>query len=268
MNKKKLIFWIILGIVVVGVVLAILFVTLFGNKDTKALAENLNSYTTSEGYLCSTSERNQKIDAYFDETFSLLSGDDANEVKNYKAIYENYEKISSYFNKEIAYMNYNNTYKSKRGEIERNLKDAQNAVDNLIKKVEENAEIITDNNLKKIVWQDNKSYAKEFVEKTISAFNTLADVYTDCVSSTLLNNSYSKANFIVLKNLSSDILKNITKENVTTTLTSFTIVHFSDAGTTRIINFACNQNEKTKIDDVAKNGNKSEFYDDFVEGLL
>ena len=63
-------------------------------------------------------------------------------------------------------------------------------------------------------------------------------------------------------------LQNITKENVTTTLTSFTIVHFSDAGTTRIINFACNQNEKTKIDDVAKNGNKSEFYDDFVEGLL
>ena len=137
MNKKKLIFWIILGIVVVGVVLAILFVTLFGNKDTKALAENLNSYTTSDGYLCSTSERNQKIDAYFDETFSLLSGDDANEVKNYKAIYENYEKISSYFNKEIAYMNYNNTYKSKRGEIERNLKDAQNAVDNLITKIDE-----------------------------------------------------------------------------------------------------------------------------------
>ncbi len=268
MNKKKLIFWIILGLVVVGIVLAILFVTLLGPKDTRALAESVNNYTTGDGYLNSSSERNKKLDDYFDKTYTLFTGEEAYEIYNYKQMYTIYEGIAEFFNRETAFMTYNNTYKSKKNDVERNLNEAQKTVDELLKKIEENKDLIVGNPaLEKIVWHDNKYLAKEFIEKTIEAFNNLSDIYTDCVSSSILNNNYSKANFIVMKDLSSKALKNITTQSITAKFSSFATYHFSISGENRIINFECNASSTTKekIESIVENGAESEYYNAFVE---
>ena len=271
MNKKKAIFWIILGIVIVGIVLTILFITLFVHKTTKSLAENVNSYTTGEGYLNTTSERNQKVNEYFARTYTLYNGEDANEIENYKNVYAIYVDVANYFEKEIAFMKYNNTYKSKKVDVEKNLKEAQKKLDELIKNIEENKSTTFGNaTLEKILWNDNKHLAKEFIEKTITAFNTLSDIYTESVVSTLLNNDYSKANFIVLKDLSGEILKNIKTENVSDRLDNFVSIKFVDAGETKIMNYVCFPNDSviTKIKNILKNGKTSEFYNDFVLGVF
>lgn len=269
MNKKKIAFWIILGLVVVGVVLSILFVTLFGNKTTKSLAENINRYTTGEGYLNSLSERNKKINKYLNDTVGLYTGEEAFEVSNYKATYNTYIIVANFFEKEIAFMEYNNTYKSKKGEVENNLSGAQNALDKMIEIIDQNQNLISGNpNLEKIVWNDNKDLVKEFVEKTVNAFNVLSDIYTDCVKSMILNNDYSKADFIGLKNLSENILKNTKENGVGQKLATFVSDKFGEEGENKIIEYAFNANNNDKISDVVKNGNKSVYYDNFVNNIF
>ena len=95
-------FSIILILVIVAAVLTVVFINLFKEKDTKALAENLNSYVGSEnGYLNAENENYKIIDEYLSSVSTkLTAAEEKNETKNYQMSYRTFVVAGEFFNRE------------------------------------------------------------------------------------------------------------------------------------------------------------------------
>ena len=97
-------FSIILILVIIAAVLAVVFVALFKEKNTKALAESVNSYVGSEnGYLNEKSESYKTIDKYLSEiSTKLTTTEEKNETKNYQMSYRTFVVAGEFFDREIV----------------------------------------------------------------------------------------------------------------------------------------------------------------------
>lgn len=273
MKKGKVIFWIILGLVIVGVVLAILFVTLFGNKSTEDLAKNLNSYSTSEGYLSETSEKYQKVDTYFDDLATTITDDTyRNEIANFKNAYTAYTIISDFFNNEIYYMTYNDVYKENRSQIENSFKNAQTNIDKMIDQINKNSKAVGDSEFwKKQAWKNCRDYMKTAIKETATAFKKIMKVYNACVASNIINNDYSKIIFFGLEQLISDFDKKYTEDDtVGQKILNYSTYYFTDTTKASIIEYTytTNLSLKNKVSNILSAKTESAYFADLIGGSL
>lgn len=272
MKKGKVIFWIILGLVVIGVVLAVLFLTLFGEKNTDALAKNVNSYSTSEGYLSSESARYKKIDEYLESLdANLINTEAKTEVKNFKDSYKSFTIISKFFNNEIYYMNYSDAYKKQRKAVEDGLKVAQDSIDKFIDQIEKNKNATHDSDYwNNVAWTNCSGFVNEIKHRTADALSNIADIYTASVASNILNNDFSSIMFIGLKNLMSNVNDNPKQVSAGQKLLAFANAYFEEGKEAQIMDYVYSKDASriTKVKDIMEKGAESEFYENFIAGSL
>lgn len=270
MKSKKSIFWIIFAFVIIGVILAIVFVSLFGNKDTQGMAKSVNSYTTSDGYLSKNGTRYEKVDSYLTKLLGSLSEDkDKIEVKNLQDGLDAYLVVSDFFENEIRFMKYTTTYKNKHKSVEKKLSSAQKSVDKLISQIEKNSEIVDGNEFwQKRAWENCKENMINLLTNTIDAFNVVSEIYADSVSSYLLNNEFSNVMFLGLKNLSNDLKANLSSvAGSGEKLLSYSSLFFTKSASQKILDYAFSESETQKniLKDILEKGSESEYYKNFVE---
>ena len=139
---KRKWFFTILILAVVAVVLTIVFINLFREKDTKQLSEKVNSVTTA-GYLSEDSEEYAIINAYFDDVYlKLTTGEEKAEVKNYQDTYKAYVLAGKFFNSQLVFSEYTETYKNNRKIIEKSFENAQEATNSFKQYIIDNKEVV------------------------------------------------------------------------------------------------------------------------------
>ncbi len=279
MKGGRKVLFITIIIVVLAAILGVVFFTLFKKKDTSALAESVNDYVTT-GYLkasnSASSDHNQ-IKSYLEKLSSTLTDNEKrNEVNNIKSAYEGYLYVADFFNREINFMEYTKYYKDNRKDVQDALKSAQKYVDGLIKRIKENNKKTSgDAYWEERAWEDVKGDMKNFLSKTIDAFNICAKIYQNSVKSNLLNNDYSDIIFLGIKNLSKDVKTKLTTEDVGDDFLKFTEKYFVEDGDgivyaeKEIIAYQYTTEEKkNKVKDIKTNGADSSYYSTFIDGDL
>ena len=131
MKRKGLIIVAILAIV--AVVLTVVFITLFRKKDTNELAANVNEVVAlNSGYLNEDNASNKLIDDYLNVVATKVETQgEMNEIRNYAKAYQAYEIIAEFYNRQMVFAEFNETYKNNRKAVARSLQNAQSKADSI-----------------------------------------------------------------------------------------------------------------------------------------
>lgn len=227
-------FLIILILVIIAAVLTVVFINLFKEKDTKALAESLNSYVGSEnGYLNSENKNYKTIDEYLSGVSTkLTSAEEKNETKNYQMSYRTFVVAGEFFNREMVYTEFTNVYKDNRKNIQENLSKGQECASQLAKFINENKAITAGSAYWEAnTWTNCKDYMKNLFNYTMNAFTSLDNVYEASVPSKILNNELTSLIFETFDELAEKTITDLRAD--------------SDCGTS-LYNFANNYMSKNK----------------------
>lgn len=262
-------FWIILILVVVAVVLAVVFINLFGEKDTKSLSNALNNYVgKEEGYLYESNEDYQKIDEYLESIYAVLSSEEEkNEVKNYQTTYSTLKVAAEFFNREMAYTKYTTVYKDNRKKIENDLKNGQSSAEKLANFVEENKELVGGSSYWKAnSWANCKGYMEDLFSYTVDAINLLGNVYEASVPSKILNNDLTTLIFDTTSDLLEKTTQNLkTSVESVNTLNALVKAYLTEEKQTIILNYVYNT---TAQENVKAINEKTEGWEDKYTAFL
>ncbi len=280
MKKRWLILIVIL--VIVAIVLAIVFINLFRDKDTTALAKEVNKVTES-GYLDENNKANQDVDKYLqsmlklsdnleaDYLATLLKTDNLSaeneKMANYANAYAAFEVIGQFYNRQIVFSKYTKVYAQQKKQISKNFSKAQKAVDALETYfVEQNVKIGNADEWLARTWDDCKVQLQQLFAFTSSAFAGLNEVYKNCVPSKLVNNAMSD---IILDEVNG-MTKNIAdgQADFGKKLLTFANAYLSVAGEQVILQHSYNAAVQAAAKDIKEKGAESEYYASFVAGEL
>ncbi len=269
MKKRWFIFVIIL--VIIAVILTIVFINLFREKDTTALAENVND-VTQNGYLSEENEANQAIDAYLAQVSGLGSLEaDRTTIENYADAYAAFEVIGDFFSRQIVFTENTSVYRENRGRIRNAFQRAQNAVDDFAEYLSQNMDVVgSDEDWMTITWANCKGYMQDIISNTTDAVTRLALVYQDCVTSKVMNNAMSDIIFAEIEKWTSQL---ISEETVSTAglgqqLLTFVNAYLTIDGENVILQFQYDNNIKSQAENINELGEESTFYSQFVAGLI
>ena len=123
--KKGIIFTVI--ILIVAAVLTVVFVTLFKERDTDAVANKVIS-VVDEGYLSENSDK-EALEDYLDY---MSASEQNDEVTMSKTLLATYDKLGDFYREHIAFTSYNSTYKSNKGDIINGLDSASDSMDEMV----------------------------------------------------------------------------------------------------------------------------------------
>lgn len=267
--KKKWIF-IIIFIAIIGVVLTIVFINLFKEKDTKQLSENLNS-VVENGYLSAESEEYDTIEKYLTKVLSIVKNqEELSEINNSLYSYKSYAITGEFLNRQIVFTKYTQTYKKNRKSVEDNLKKAQNSANLLKKYIDENMEL-TDGSEYWLAntWQNCKQDMKNIMLYTGKALNGLQKIYIDSIDSKAINNDLTQIVFESFQDLNNQTIENLTTKNdCGTNIYNFVNIYLTTNGEHQFLNYVYSQPMQTKIADIKKEGKNSVYYGDLLEGRL
>lgn len=233
MKRKSVIA--ILVLFVVAVILAIVFISLFGNKTTKKLATAMNESVES-GYLSTDSGEYKNVTNALEKIQSTVGTAYATEITIYLNTYKAYVYVGEFFNDEAYYMDYTKYYKNNRKKVENKLSDAQESMTKMSNYVKEKVtpELTGDKSFwLDTVWSNCKQYMYDSLKDTIDAFNIASNIYQKSISSKLINNDLSTVVFNALKTESSKVLEDMTKLKNGDTSTTVT-----DINSTKLYDFA------------------------------
>lgn len=271
MKKKGIIIVAILAIV--AVVLAVVFIMLFKDKDTTSLAKNLNTSVTEE-YLDEDGDEYTTIHAYL-EDYAAIAGVETTaktEAYNYLYAYEAYINIAVFFNNEAPFMEYTKTYKTNRRKIVKDLNAAQKAATQLIAKIDEYRETTGGSELwQTVVWNNCKEYVEDIISNTMDAFERMANVYKDSVASNLLNNDLTDVLFMGMKNLNSSFKENVSvSTDCGLALKKFGTLSFSQENVEKAVLYYSytSENNQSKMQDIKQKGAESYYWPDVLDGNI
>ncbi|MGN1201610.1 MAG: hypothetical protein ACI4R8_05110 [Candidatus Caccovivens sp.] len=267
---KRKWFFTILILAVVAVVLTIVFINLFREKDTKQLSEKVNSVTTA-GYLSEDSEEYAIINAYFDDVYlKLTTGEEKAEVKNYQDTYKAYVLAGKFFNSQLVFSEYTETYKNNRKIIEKSFENAQEATNSFKQYIIDNKEVVGDSDYWTAnTWANCKGFASTMFLETVDAFNLLQLVYQASVPSKLMKNDLTGLVFDTMTEFSEQTKENLNSdEGCGLKLYNLVYIYLTGNGEKLILNFNYNYNSQTKVANIKENGKESVYYQDFLEGRI
>ncbi len=266
MKKKGII--VVIVLLLVAAVLAVVFVMLFKDKNTKSFAQDLNTAVTQE-YLSQDSKEYKTIQDYL-LRYQGMAGEKAFEVTNYREAYEAYTKIAVFFNNEAAFMEHTKTYSKNRKKIVSALNSAQKNAEKMVKSIEDSSKLIGGNDTwERVVWNNYKEYVEDMVSDTMRAFEVLTTVYKASVSSSLLNNDLTDVLFMGIKELNSNFKKDAkTKENLGGALLRFSQTSFNPSNVEKAVlnyNYTSESNHN-KMKDIKEKGTESLYWSDVLNG--
>ncbi len=273
---KKKWFFVILALVVIGIVLAIVFINLFKPRDTKELALKVHEVSQS-GYLNSEDEKNQKIDQYLKllKDNSELSDAEKNTVNNYLSAYGAFEIAIKFFDRHVVFAQATDTYQNKLKNTEREFDKAQNCVDKLDTYLKNNLTSTGESQYwQSSTWTDCQQYMQEFVTSTANAFDNLADIYMASMPKVegfgVWNNDFSDIVMLGMKTLNAQIKENA-KENPSFGFSLLTFVdkYLSESGEKLMLRYQSSSDDiRNIVTDIKTNGDKSNSYEQFMSGRL
>lgn len=260
----------ILILVVVGIVLAIVFINLFKERDTKALAEDLNEFAT-EGYLSDESSEYLTINSYLENLRTHFDdGAEKKEVKNYQDSYGAFIIAVDFFNNQMLFTKYSNEYKENVKEIQNDLKSAQEAAEKLKGYIDETKQIVSGSTFWTTnTWQTSRGYMKTIFEESKDVLTKLGRVYSSSVKSKLLNNEFTEIIFDGFNDLSNKVVANLTENgSVGSDLKVFVQAYYGETNVEYILGYRYNALLQNNVKDIKEKGLESGHYTSFLAGLL
>lgn len=291
--KKK--WWIlILILVVVAIVLTIVFINLFKERDTKVLSEKI--YDVSQtGYLSPESKENAVIEEYLTNLLKLggnfsesedVDKKEVAKISNYLSAYNSFEISIQFFAREMIFAKASDTYISNRKKVEDNLSQAQKLAEELEKYISDpNHKTGGSNFWTAQTWADCREKMTKMINKTADAMMQLAEIYQKSVPSVVegkgfLNNEFTE---IILDEMT-NLTKNITEkaeedEKYGANLYNFVNAYLSEKNEKNILNYIYNNETfdetlkdkvtlQKKVEDIKEKGDKSEYFQSFIAGSL
>lgn len=214
MRKKW--FIVILFLVIIAVVMAIIFINLFKERDTKRLSTNINNVLNG-GYLDSNGEIYTTIEEYLNNILPMLKAEDQAQdketnqdivIENYQEMYDSYIVFAQFVNREFVFSQYNETYQVQSNKIIKSLSNAQNSAENMVNYINENKDLVADSSFWTVnTWATCKVYMDELINNTYNAYVGLVDVFQASVPSKFVNNELTSLIFSTAQALQEDILE-------------------------------------------------------------
>lgn len=267
--RKKWLFGILI-LVVVGIVLAIVFINLFKGKDTKALAEKVND-VSENGYLSEDSDEYSKITEYLAQLPSNFSdGTEKIEIENYKNAYQSFVIVIEFFNKEIMFSSFTDEYNKNLKSITNCFNSAQDNANKLKDYIEETSLVTGDSKYwNKNTWQTSREYMKNIFDNTREALSKLGNVYSASVNSVFVNNKYTDIIFEGFTTLSNQTAAKISEATTAgENLLNFANSYYSESNESAILGYVYNEALQTTVEDISENGIDSIYYNDFLAGNI
>ncbi len=268
---KKKWFFVVVALLLIAAVLTIVFVMLFKDKNTKSFAEDLNT-TVTTGYLSTESDEYKTLTNYLQSYVANKTNGEAEEVANYRLAYEAYTNIAVFFNNEAPFMEHTKTYSKNRKKIISALNSAQKNADKMTKIVKEKGNYTSGSETwERVVWNNYKEHIQDMVLDTMKAFELLSKVYSDSVSSSLMNNDLTDVLFLGMKQLNSEFKKGQGKaQDLGKNLRDFSNASFGQANVEKAIlayNYTSESNHN-KMKNILKEGTKSGYWTDVLNGQV
>lgn len=281
MKKKWLIIALIL--IVISVVLAIVFLNLFKDKNTEKVVSDIHSVATT-GYLSGTNDDAENFESYLQDIKDLsekllkeekkLSDKEKEELqqmfnitKNYKSAFEAYKFAIKYFDKQLVFTTYTDTYKANQKEIRDSLKDVSKTVKSISNDYGvDNSETLNIDWLKR-TWSDWKDGVQNVINKTGDVYKRLFDVYESCLNSQIMNNNLINFVFSYLEEKIDILIATPNAENIGAVIESICTKYFSQQGEKIIIKYNFDISLQEKVADVVENEEKSDYWNDFLNGF-
>lgn len=264
-------FIVVLILAIVAVILTIVFINLFKERDTEKLSKSVNTYV-SDGYLDDESEEYLTINDYLSNIYSKISSmSEKTEVKNYQDSYKAYVVYGEFMNRQIVFSEYTETYKNERKKIETDLKKGQNVAEDLTAYIIENKDLTGESGYWQAnTWANCKGYMSDLFGYTSDAFNRLGDVYTASVTSPLMNNDLTALIFNTTKELSNKISENLNQDaSCGEALYNFVNIYLVQNKENVILNFNYNAVQQENIKKInEKSEDWESLYNDFLQGNI
>lgn len=264
MKRKGL--WIFVILALIAVVLAIVFINLFSDKDTKALAQEVNKVAT-EGYLFEESEEYKEINQYLATVYATLEEEEKNEVLNSQNILKASSLMIDFYNRQILYSKFTEEYKVERKQIEKDFSQAQTKAQEFVVYIQENKSEGSAWWLAN-TWVEGKKYMQDIVSNTKSAFERLEKVYVASVDSKIMNNDFTSIIFEATSKLLTETQENLAKSGYGIKLYNFISIYYTLNGEKMIINYNYNASMQNEVSDIKELGEESLFYDNLLDGSI
>ena len=289
---KKKWFIVILVLVIVAVVLTIVFINLFKERDTKALSSKLLQVTQT-GYLSreipdenkKASDENAVIHESLEEFERIgtkeFSSAEVNIFSNYVDALSAYEIAVEFFSREMIFADASATYTNNHVKVQNWLSDAQKDA-NSLKKYVDDVKLKTDGSdyWTAQTWTDCQKWLNNIIKKTGNAVAKLTEIYRDSVPMNVahkgfMNNGFTDIVFDAMKEQIDDILtKSAEKADFGDDLYVLVKAYLVKESEDLILNFPYENISPDgelntladKVADIKINGKTSKFYDDFVSG--
>ena len=255
--------------IVIAVVLTIVFINLFREKDTRDLSNQVAN-AVQGGYLDDEKEDGefQKIDEYF-AVISASANEYEVEIRNVQRLYHSYVIMADFYNNEMVFTEFNDVYKENKKNAINGLNEAKQKAEEMVEYIDSNAEKTSGSTYWQArTWVDVRDMAFTFVDANNKLFDALQNIYQGCVTSKLANNDFST---LVLKTINSEA-KNV-RENISEEMLSIDCVvnmttTYLQNGYTKIMNYLYDASLQTAVADINKNGEESSYYQNLLNGTL
>lgn len=268
MKKRGIIAGVFVVLIAVAVVLTIVFVNLFTNKNTMAFAKSINSITQS-GYLDENNKENKIVDEYFQTLLNVSKLSQQHEtISNYAYAYQSFEIIGDFFNRQTVFTSYTDVFKTTRKSVLKNFEKAKNAVNSVAKYVQDNQDKVEGSeDWLSMTWNDCKANVESFFVNTTNAFVGLMDIYQSSVSSKVLNNKFSDLIFEEFKEMTG-VKDTVERKFNGQEFFKFVDAYLSLEGERMILKFSYDTEFQMIVNDINEKGNNSVYFAKFIDGTL
>lgn len=282
---KKKWFIVILVLVVVAIVLTIVFINLFKERDTKALTEKLADVTQT-GYLSriideenkQTSEQGEENNIIHETLKKLkeigeseFSKNDVNLITNYFDAMKAYKISIEFFAREMLFADASETYTKNHVKVQNLLTDAQKSADSFIRNINpvaQGSDYWTAQN-----WDDCRGWMETIINNTGNAIITLTEIYRDSVPMHVahkgfMNNGFTDIIFDAMKEQVQAIITTPTeKADLGKNLYELVKAYLVKQNEGLILNYPYDKTLQENVEKIKKDTNHSTtLYQDFISG--
>lgn len=264
-------FIVLLVLAMTAVVLTIVFINLFKEKSTKALADSVHTAVES-GYLNPDSDEYETINEYLQKVYSVLSSSvEKAEVKNYQDAYAAFCITGDFFDRQIVFSEFTTTYKNQRKAIQSNLKKGQASADKLEAVIIETKELIGQSSYWQAnTWANFKTHMNDVYKYTTNAFVRLEKVYKTSIPSKIMNNDLTTLIFGTFENLTTTFTEKVSEDaNCGQKIYNFVNLYLAKNKETIILNFNYNEIAQENVRLINEKGAGWEIkYNAFLQGNI
>jgi len=269
---KRKWFIVVALIAIVAVVLTIVFINLFKDRDTEDLSKSVVEYV-EDGYLNEEDEDYKVLIDYFGNMSTVLLANDqtieqGHQAENYYKVYQAFVTLGEFINNELIYSKFTDVYKNNKKPIENSLKQAQDLAKTLAKDIVDARELTQASEYWTInTWKNFEADIESMMDKTTNAFVRLIDVYQSCVTSPLMNNDFTDVVFDRVSVLLEFAEANAMATGEFAEKLSDTIEYYL-ADNEPVLNFNYNSALQIIMKDIKEKGAESQYYIDFCNCKL